>query len=158
MSPLKKNILIVFFILCYFAAGYLRDFVFVNINNQLYALVHKGYKEGGEVSKHFLFATALSYKQLYFAKWILTITFSALYWFIGTGLIQMLLEKQAYKKIFSIIYLNLVIIASLFTTAGYIISDNTWTYNISRFLMGIAQSPLVIMILIPASAIKKQLK
>ena len=154
MSSLKKNILIVVFILFYFIAGYLRDFVFVNTNNQLYALVHKGYKEGGEISERFLFITTLSYKQLYFTKWILTIVFSGLYWLIGIGVIQLFLENLTHKKTVSIIYLSLVIIASLFTMTGYIISDNTWTYNISRFLMGIAQSPLVIMILIPASILK----
>ena len=154
MISFKKNILIVIFIFLYFTAGYLRDFVFLNTNNQLFALIHKGYKEGGELSKHFFYITALSYKQLYFSKWILTIVFSALYWLIGMGVIRLILNNPTHKNTFSIIYLCLVITASLFTTIGYVILNNTWTYNISRFLMGIAQSPLVIMILIPASILK----
>ena len=155
MSKLKKLIFILSFIVLYLAAGYFRDFFFININKQLHALGYVRNSNPEPIDETLLFITVFSYKQLFIIKWILTIVFGILYWGIGMSVIKFLTSNEnIYRKGFTMVYLALIVISSLFISTGWILSDNTWTYTTSKFLMDIAQSPKVIMFLIPATFIK----
>ena len=155
-KPIKyrKIAALAIFLLLFFFAGYFRDFLFVNTNLQLYKLSSNKAEGEGEVDAALHIITSVSYNQLYIAKWIMTIIFCLIYLGISYLIVQLLFKEKKYRNITITTYGILLFISFLVTVIGYFINDNTWTYKLSRYLMGIAKSPIVIMILIPAFKLK----
>lgn len=125
--------------------GFYREFVFVNINEQLFAL---WYEEESRASKWIPFIHSVDYYPLYYAKWVLTVLFAGLFYWV-TGLILRLIFQKSFWKVLLAIYSVLFIGAGLALGIGYLIDAFERSYIIARFLMGIAQSPLILMIMIP---------
>ena len=145
----KKTLLIVIFsILGFFFLGYFRDFIFVNINDALYYIAHNEFKLQHGVDDRMQFLFNFSYKQLYYFKWLLTVIFSGFYFLVSFYTLKFLFPGKNIFKPLVIIYSFLLALSCFVTLIGILLHDNTWTYKISRFLMGIAQSPLPIMLII----------
>ncbi len=148
MRNKKKALLFIAAILAFFFLGYLRDFIFVNLNDALYYIAHKQYKLQHGVDKRLQFLFNYSYKQLYYLKWLLTVMFSCFYFAVSFYTLRFLFsQKNIFKPLF-ILYTFLIVLSCMLTLIGILLNDNTWTYKTSRFLMGMAQSPIPLMILI----------
>jgi hypothetical protein len=59
-----------------------------------------------------------------------------------------LFKKNIFKEI-SLILIALFAVSGLLILVGYIVNDYSITYKLARFLMGIAQSPLLFIISAP---------
>lgn len=134
--------------------GYYRDFVFKNLN----ALIQ---------SQEFTFDFSMPYSLSFFEnveastlikiKWLLTFICAILYLTLSILSIQLLFKNKTYLWIVIWTYLILAFISAVFMLTGFFfpgISGNMYLF--SRYLMGIAQSPLVLMILIPAFKISEK--
>lgn len=130
------------------ALGYLRDSVFKTIN----ALLRAWDLDQDYFTPPFLnFMENLQYDTLVNLKWVLTLLFSILYLLISLTTIKFLFSNRTFFKITIWSYLAILIVSCVLITFGYVFKGTTEkTYEFARYLMGLAQSPLILMILIPA--------
>lgn len=144
-----KNIYLVLILLTLVFFGFLRDFIFVNINGQLHITYYHSEQVGISPLMHFI--EKLSHPQLMMIKWSLTIIFSIIYLTIACFTIYIIFREKKYIKLTIFSYLIVFSISFIFMLSGYIFSSwNQRAYEFARYLMGMAQSPVIIMILIPA--------
>jgi hypothetical protein len=128
-------------------AGFYRDFVFKSINNLLQAWDND---MSYSMAAHLSFLEEFEYDSLVRLKWLLTLLFSLCFLLITMLAIHVLFTNRYYLRIAIFSYLALVILSALITFTGFLIEGLAdEAYELARYLMGIAQSPLVLMILVP---------
>jgi len=155
---MKKKFFIAALIVIIISMGFLRDYIFVTLNN----FIEAGTDGNGK---------------LFLLKWVLTILFSLLYFLstcvflyvlFGTGksadanALQSLSADSSpltksrhthryrqYIWVAAFSYALLFVLALLLGVAGYFFSSFDGVYPLIRNILGIAQSPIVTMILIP---------
>lgn len=129
--------------------GFMRDFLFKNINYQMYHLYYQSTEEP-PISPLLYALLPLTYYQLYTIKWLLTGFFSVLY--LGITLMGTYLVYPQKSNLYYVMYCYgvLLLLSILFFGGGYVIGDPDLGYTYTRKCMGVAQSPLILMGLIPA--------
>lgn len=156
MKPLKRIsflTIIAFFLL---SLGYYRDFVFIDINARLKALDHN---IAYTLSPSLQFLENYTYNTLLNFKWLLTLLFSAAYLALTILTIQLIFKNKKHNHIILIVYAGLTLISMLFIGTGLLFEKTSGTmYEIARYLMGMAQSPIILMILIPAIKLSEKEK
>lgn len=128
------------------ALGFLREYVFVSMNEQLFALWND--KES-RITGFITIIKSLSYYQLYYFKWFLTALFSGLFYGWSLLILKRLFHDYHWKEL-GVVYLLLIGIAIITMLIGWPFGKLNESYIIARFFMGIAQSPLPLMLMIPA--------
>ncbi len=129
----------------FIALGYLRDFIFVNINFQLFAL-HEN--EPSRAHSFFSFLERFTYDQLYYSKFFLTGLFTLLNLLTGWGVLYWLFRKRQYLLWSLYLYIAVGLIALLFYSGGYWMNDPHGGYAFARLFMGFLQSPVPFMLLV----------
>lgn len=141
------------FLIIFAFLGFTREFLFVNINNQLYRLYY------GHASlplpESLSFIERFDYETLYYLKYPLTITYFLLYLFASFYAVRVLTGNKKYGK--WVIYIDalLLILAGITMAYNYFINHDLGgdEYTFSRWAMGIAQSPLVAFFIIAAGSL-----
>ncbi|MEQ9187365.1 MAG: hypothetical protein RLP15_06485 [Cryomorphaceae bacterium] len=126
--------------------GFYREFIFVHINEQLFAL---WYDEPSRASDMIPFLKSTDYYTLYYSKWALTVLFASLF-YVSVGGVLKLIFQTTYWKELGIVYAFLFGVAGIALGIGYLSNNIDDTYTVARFFMGIAQSPILLMLMIPA--------
>ena len=126
----KQKLIISVLAVLIIAVGFLRDFVFVSINQVI--------ESGNDTDKKFLMI-----------KWALTAVFSAYYLANTCALLYFIFQSRKYMMLAVYSYGVLVSASILAATAGSLFSSFHSIYPFVRTIMGIAQSPIIAMILIP---------
>lgn len=151
---MNRTIKISFFVLALLALGFFRETLFVSINSILY---DKFYKENHHHVIWFLFfVNALSYQTVYIAKWIITPLFVFFYWFIQRKFLLFIFNEKRIIQWLGVLYLSLFLLAGVFFVAGWAFGKIHDGYAFSRLFMGLLQSPVPCMILIPAMYLYRQ--
>lgn len=150
---MKTAIKYLLFIFLFAFLGFSREFLFVNINNQLYKLYYGHSSLPLPSSLNFL--ANIDYSTLYYSKFALTIAFYAAY--LGVTVLAVRLTSND-KKIIRwtvYIYLLLLILAGLSMLYNYLAHNRLDgdEYTFSRWLLGIAQSPLIAFFMIAATTL-----
>ncbi len=130
------------------AAGFLRLYLFENINHQLAYMYYE--KEVSYVAEELSFIADYSYELLMDIKWVLTILFTIVYLCLTLGIINILFSNRQFMHITLLIF-GLIVFTSflLYFIFGFF-NESTLGYRLARFCMGVVQSPLPLMVLIPA--------
>ena len=81
-------------------------------------------------------------------KWGLTFGFSVIFFLMSFILINFYFKNKNFNKITSWAYLFLVGVSFLIALLGIIMGSFDETYALSRFFIGLAQSPLVPLVLV----------
>lgn len=131
----RKKIFIIALVVATIFFGFLRDYIFVSINH----VIETGNDVGGNLSV---------------LKWGLTFLFTLLYFALTCAFLFILFHSKKYIRLAVFVYAVLVAVAFIASAAGYLISSFENIYPYVRTVMGIAQSPIVMMILIAACLIK----
>jgi hypothetical protein len=129
---MKKKLFIAALIVVTIILGFLRDYVFVSINHTI--------ESGSDINGH-----------LQILKWILTSFCSVLYMGITCAFLFLLFCSRKYVWIAISVYVLIFAVAFLIGGIGSITVSFGRIYPLVRAILGIAQSPIVMMILIPAS-------
>ena len=129
---MKKKFLIAVLVAVAVAIGFLRDYVFVSINQ----IIDHSNDASGKLS---------------LLKWTLTFVFSILYLANTSALLYALFRSAKYIWIAVFAYILIFTVAFAVSIGGYLISSFENVYPFVRTVMGIAQSPIVMIILISAS-------
>jgi len=152
MSKLK----IVVVTLSLFVLGFFREFLFENINGQLYYL----WKEESNpyLPKSLFFLDYISYWNLYYGKFILILLFSILYLYGSLVLVKLFFKERLYRKFTMFFFGGIFLLAALIFALGIPFGAEHEAYGISRKLIEFIQSPLAGFFLIPAFALYKKEK
>ena len=134
----KRKILIALLILAVISLGYLRDYIFVSINE----ITGQGPSGTGK---------------LFIWKWPLTFAFAVAYLAITVLFLRILFSEKKYIQIALLIYAFLFSVAFIVSASGYVFFSFEKVYPFVRTIMGVAQSPIVLMILIPFCLLLKKL-
>jgi len=139
---------LVFFLILFGCLGYFREFFFVNLNNIMF---RKYYNHTDlPIPSIMLVFDSFSYKTLYFSKYIYTLVWIAIFFFANYMAIKKLTEQKILLRFLTYSYLILLSLAAIAMLYGYFINERLQDdeYTISRWLLGIAQSPIICLILI----------
>ncbi len=132
-----------------FFLGWLRDYFFLNMNDQLYKLYFSGYEFRLPVPLRWM--ERFPYKELYYLKYFITIVFSVLYfiltWF---GLKVFFPKRKQLLKEMIIVYAGLGLIAAIPMIFALFGGSFRAAYGFSRMVIGIMHSPLIFMLSFPA--------
>jgi hypothetical protein len=123
--------------------GFSREFFFVNINSQLYSLYYNHTKYHLPTSLQFL--AGLDYATLYFLKFPFTLL-CVLAYFITSYFAVKCINHNKKNTIWVVyIYALLLVLSGMAMAYNYFFKHQLSgdEYTFSRWLMGIAQSPLV---------------
>jgi VIT1/CCC1 family predicted Fe2+/Mn2+ transporter len=144
----SKILLLVLLGLVFLASGFFRDFVFLNVNEQTRVTYY--HTHDSTVNPVFSCLSAWSYNRLYFLKWVLTFLFSFLFMALTMVFMRLVFIGKKYLRLVALSYAALILLAGLFFLTGWLAGHSEKSYIIARFLMGIAQGPIVLMVLLPA--------
>ncbi len=146
----KKNkylVLLLIVALIVFISFY-RDYFFRTVNALLMAW---DYEMDYPTPAHLRFFEHFDYDQVLNLKWLFTLIFAAIFYFISRFTIQYLFNNRNYNRIVLVAFAGITVLSGIFMAIGWMIpSSLERMYEIARFLMGLAQSPVVLMVLIPA--------
>lgn len=145
---LKKAVFISLILIISVLLGYLRDSVFKSINALLRAWdLDQNYSLPSFLS----FLENYEYNTLVNMKWVLTFIVSFCYLLIALVTIKVLFHQKKYLKITTLTYAGVLVISGIFILIGLVFTHSSEKmYEFARYLMGMAQSPIILMILIPA--------
>lgn len=140
MTNLSKNIIAGVFIILLFVVGYFRETVFLVINS----VINKNpypYNTSYITPPSFLYE--YTDRSLILLKWLLTFGFSILFMLLALGFLHFYFRTKKYNQFTIIIYLVLIAISGLVSIFGIIFNNFDDVYTLSRFLIGLVQSPLI---------------
>jgi exosortase F-associated protein len=146
-SKIKRNFILIIMAILAVLTGYLRDTVFKTINAILRAWdLDQDYFLPPFIS----FLQNLEYQTLVNLKWLLTLFFSLIYLILSIIIVKTLFKGNKYLRITAFTYLGVFLVSAGFIVSGYVFkSSSEKMYEFARYLMGMAQSPIILMILIP---------
>jgi len=150
---MNRKIKIILFVILLMTLGFFRENLFVNINDVLY---NKLYNKNNPMIWYLCFLQNASYKAVYTAKWFITPFFAFIYWFIQKQLLITVFNEKKIIRWLSVLYLSLFLLAGIFFVAGWALGDINKGYTFSRLFMGLLESPVACMILIPTMYLYKQ--
>lgn len=144
--------------ICFAILGFSREFMFVNINSQLYAVYYKNPNLHLPSSLYFL--TYLDYTTLYKGKYLLTIIYYIVYFLTSYFAVKIICNDKQYTRWILYIYALLFVLSGIVMIYNYFINNQLDgnEYTFSRWLMGIAQSPLVAFFMIATSTLYKKIQ
>ena len=148
-----KYLLLLFIMLFLFFLGIQREVIFVSVNQMIQNVIlapdfHRPNLTGS--------LYVVIYTLLYCSKWFLTLIFTFSYLFFACLSIYLVYQKKKYVYICLSFFASVFFLAFLFMAIGYIFHEYNICYLFSRKLMGLAQSPALLMILIPAFKLLKE--
>lgn len=135
---MKKKIIIAILIVLTIVFGFLRDYIFVSLNR----FIEAGMDADGKLA---------------LLKWVLTALFSLLYLGITGAFLWFLFKERKYILIAVFSYLFLFLVAGISAVFGYFFTTFESVYPFIRAVLGVAQSPVVGMVLIPVCFLDKKL-
>jgi len=127
----RKKIFVIALLIAAILLGFLREYIFVSINH----VIESGGNANGNLS---------------ILKWVLTFLFTLLYFALTCGFLFMLFREKKHIRLAVFVYAVLVGVSFIAAVTGFLIASFDSVYPFIRTVMGIAQSPIVMMVLIPA--------
>lgn len=140
---MKNSVKYIIFLAIFALLGFSREFLFVNVNNQLFKLYY--HNEDIIIPSSLHFITEFDYSTLYYLKYPFTILYYLAYFFTSYFAVKFISTDKKNAKWIIYIYAILLVLSGISMAYNYIINNqlNGDEYTFSRWLMGIAQSPLV---------------
>lgn len=128
--------------------GYLRDYLFVYINFQLFKL-YSPPDYPFSLPENLRFLENFSYTQLYYGKYGLTAAFCLIYFGITWLTLKKLFNDPSLFRWTVWIHAAILALGVLFYFYGVLFNDRENGYSLSLLFMHVLQSPVVLMILVP---------
>lgn len=146
----------IFFFSVFALLGFLREFFFVHLNNIMYGMYYQR-ETSLPIPSGMRFFLNYSYNTLYYAKYAFTLIFTSLYFFISFFALNLIEPANFFRKVLTYTYLALLLLAACSMLYGYFLYNRLADeeYTISRWLLGVAQSPIVCLILLASAKLYK---
>lgn len=146
----------VLFGLLFGVLGFYREYFFANINNVMYYLYNGDTTV--PVNPSFNVFLNLPYKTVYYLKYAFTFLFVLLFFLLSYWCIKFYTADKNLLKWFTYSYLVLLLLSMLLMLWSYfiVVKLDTNEYSVSRWLMGVAQSPLPALFFIATAKLNKK--
>jgi hypothetical protein len=155
----NKYVILVFFGLAFIIIGTYREYFFILINN-IMTVKYYGRVNRMPAPDSLRFLENLDYATLYYSKYPLTVLSFLVFYGLSYWCLKSLRIDKNLLKWLTYSYLLLLLLSTVSMLWGYFIKvrlqDDEYTF--SRWLMGIAQSPLVVLFLLAASKLLEKKK
>lgn len=144
------------FLLLFAVFGYFREFFFVNLNVILY-MRYYGTEPVLPIPEVMMFFTRFSYEQLYYGKYFFTGAWTLIFYALNFFAIKKLTRDPLFVKVLNWAYLAVIAISALSMLFAWFVKEqlDSDEYTLSRWLMGIAQSPIICLILLASEKLNK---
>jgi hypothetical protein len=154
----NKYLLFILFFLLFGVLGLYREYFFGNYNNVMY-FIYNG-KTTVPVRSDFQMFLGLSYKTVYYLKYIFTLVFFTAFFILSYLSVKVFTGNKKILKWFTYSYLVLLLLSSVLMLWTYFFRTNFESdeYSVSRWLMGIAQSPLPALFFIATAKLNEELR
>jgi hypothetical protein len=153
--PRRSKVFICVLILVFIATGFLREFVFLNWNEQIRVTYYQS--PDPHVHPAMQWLGAFSYDTLYWLKWPLTLIFSAIFTVLSVSVMQLLFSNRTYNRITLYSYTAIFLSSLILFCAGWLLGFYDALYPIARFLAGIIETPILLIILIASFLVHRRL-
>lgn len=144
---------IIFFLIIFGVIGYVRERFFEHLNI-IMAGTYRGTDEyailNTKIPPLMIPFSKLSYPTLYYSKYLYTLIWVVIFFSISYFALKKLAVNKNILKFLTWSYLLLLILAGISMAIGYLINSTLKNdeYTLSRWLLGIAQSPIICLILL----------
>ncbi len=145
MKPWIRNTVVALLVVLFVATGFFREFVFVNVNEQRRVAYY--HTDDSQLAPSMQWLTAFDDTTLYYAKWPLTLAFTALFAGLTALIVRIAFNDRRLVRITWLAYAGVFAIAFLIYAAGWLTGNSESTYEISRFVVGIAETPALLAVL-----------
>ncbi len=154
----NKYILFALFCLLFGALGLYREYFFGNYNNVMYFMYNGDTTV--PVRRDFHIFLGFSYKTVYYLKYFFTVLFFVAFFTLSYLSIKAFTVDKKILKWFTYSYLLLLLLSSVLMLWTYFFRANFESdeYSVSRWLMGIAQSPLPALFFIATAKLNAELR
>lgn len=141
---------LVLFLLLFGALGYLREFFFVNLNNIMFMKYYQRDNPSMPVPAVMAVFLKYEYNTLYYSKYLFTLLWTGLFFMANYFAVVKLTHSRQLVKLVYLAYGVLLAISAVTMLYNYLVKDSFSgdEYTLSRWLMGVAQSPLICLILL----------
>ena len=139
-----KNSLTSLLVIFIFLLGYVREMIFLVINS-VYHKAPPPYNTAYITPPEFLYQLTTS--TLINLKWGFTLLFSIFFGLSTLLLIHYFFRNKQFNIITIIVYTVLIFISFLISLIGILFNSFETLYTISRFIVGLVQSPLISLVL-----------
>jgi hypothetical protein len=143
-----QGVLIVLLLLGYSILGFFREFLFVNINEQMRVSYY--HAQDSVLAPSMQFLEGFSYSNLYYAKFPLTLVFAAIFCLLSCLVIYLMFRERRLVKFTVAAFAFVFILGWLFFLLGYFSGNGVFGYTIARFLAGMTESPALLVVLMAA--------
>jgi hypothetical protein len=145
MSTTVRRMLVVLLVLGYAGLGFFREFVFLNINEQMRVAYYNS--PDSHLSPALSFLENFGYNTLYYLKWPLTLVFAALFCTLAVFVIRIGFATRQYTRLVILAFAGVFMLGALLFMAGWLFNSNATVYDLSRFLAGLVESPVLLLML-----------
>ena len=148
--------LLLLFLLIFGILGYFREFLFVNLNVIMYMKYYAS-SPALQVPDIMHFFTRYSYTQLYYGKYVFTLLWTAIFFAANYLALKKLTHERIFLRILLYAYAIMLLFSAVSMMYGYLVKERLASdeYTLSRWLMGIAQSPIICLILLASEKLYK---
>ncbi|MGL4598181.1 MAG: hypothetical protein ACRCYO_11650 [Bacteroidia bacterium] len=136
---------IVFLLLLYVVLGFFREFLFVNINEQMRVAYY--HSKDSALASSMRFLEQYDYSTLYYSKFPLTLLFAILCCGLSCWVIYLLFRERSLVRFTIIAFVLVFVLGWLFFLLGYFSGNGAFGYTIARFLAGMTESPALLVVL-----------
>jgi hypothetical protein len=147
----KTKLIAACLILVFILTGFFREFVFLNVNEQMRVTYYK--VSDSHVAPAMTWLSTFSYTTLYYMKWLLTAAFTFLFATMSAVTIKVVFADKKLVRIGIYTYAIVFLASFFFFLAGALSGNTETTYAIARFLAGLIESPAMLIILLSAFTI-----
>jgi hypothetical protein len=124
--------------------GFLRDYLFININ---WIYMHLVAGRPNQAMHEFHFLLDWTPGEINALKWLLTILFTLLFLGLTYLVVQLAFAKREFNRITIYTYAGLIVLSAALYGLDYLVGPSDEIYGVIRTFMGWAQSFLPLMVL-----------
>ena len=141
---MSKKIKLILLIALIILLGFLRDYLFFNINWIYLTLTEN---RPNQALEEFYFLLEWTPKNINILKWFLTFLFTGLFLILSVWIIHQFFKNKQFNRITIYAFVGLIGICAFLYLIGFVIGLSDNLYGVIRTLMGFAQSFMPLMIL-----------
>lgn len=145
MSGMTRRIVVVLLVVAYIGLGFFREFVFLNINEQMRVAYYNS--PDSHLAPALSFLGNYGYNTLYYLKWPLTFAFAVLFCALAVFVIRIGFATSHYTRLVIMAFAGVFLLGALLFLAGWLFNSNATVYDLSRFLAGLVESPVLLLML-----------
>ena len=152
----NKLALTFFFVVLFAVLGYFREFFFVNLNVIMFMKYYQNSPSMPVLAVMSVFEN-FTYNQLYYGKYLFTLLWTGAFFAANYYTIVKFTGNRFFVRLLFYSYALLLGISFVSMLYAYFIKEQLGSdeYTLSRWLMGVAQSPIICLILLASEKLYK---